>query len=50
MATASEKAQFFYWCAESGKSAVTVQRNYSRVYRKTLPSVSIPLKSGVKNS
>jgi len=33
MATASEKAQFLYWYAESGKSAVTVQR----YYRLSLP-------------
>jgi hypothetical protein len=40
MATASEKAQCVCWYAESGKSAVTVQRNYRRVYRKTPPSVN----------
>jgi hypothetical protein len=35
MATASEKAQCMYRYAESEKSAVTVQRNYRLVYRKT---------------
>jgi len=40
MATASEKTQCMYWYAESGKSAVTVQRNYRRDYRKTPPSVN----------
>jgi hypothetical protein len=41
MATASEKAQCLYWYAESGKSAVIVQRNYRLDYRKTPTSVSI---------
>jgi hypothetical protein len=36
--TASENAQCLYWYAESGKSAVTVQRNYRLIYRKTPPS------------
>jgi hypothetical protein len=40
MATASEKAQCVYWYAESGKSAVTFQRNYRLVYRKTPFSVN----------
>jgi hypothetical protein len=48
MATASEKAQHVYWYAESGKSAVTVQRNYHWVYWKTPPSVNS--KAGVNNS
>jgi hypothetical protein len=40
MDTASGKAQCVYWYAESGKSAVTVQRNYRQVYRKTPPTVN----------
>jgi hypothetical protein len=40
MATAPEKAQCVYWYGESGKSAVTVQRNYRRVYRKIPPRVN----------
>jgi hypothetical protein len=34
MSTASERTQCLYWYAESGKSVVTVQRNYRQVYRK----------------
>jgi hypothetical protein len=40
MATESEKVQCVYWYAESEKSAVTFQRNYRRVYRKTSQSVN----------
>jgi hypothetical protein len=40
MVTASEKAQCVYWYAESEKPAVTVQRNYRRVYRKTPSSIN----------
>jgi hypothetical protein len=45
MATASEKAQCLYRYAESGKSAVIVQRNYRLDYRKTPTSVN-----SIKNS
>jgi hypothetical protein len=40
MAITSEKAQCVYEYAESGKSAVTIQRNYRLVYRKSPPIVS----------
>jgi transposase len=40
MTTVSEKAQCVNWYAVSGKSAVTVQRIYRRVYRKTPSSIN----------
>jgi hypothetical protein len=39
-AAASEKSQCVCWYVESGKSAVTVRRNYHRVYRKIPPSAN----------